>query len=163
MPIPPELQQMIAQVRQQYPQLAQLPDEQVAQLILEAMQAQQAAPDSEADLETISAEDLISIGEYLRDTGRWEEAEKYFFEAMENAEINNDLPMQAAATTGLGSLCLQRGNFPQAMTLYQQALTLAERLNDRRLQGVIYDQIGSTYFFSRKPNLFRRLMAKSLK
>jgi len=46
------------------------------------------------------------------------------------------------AATALGRLCLQRVDFPQAMGLYQQAFRLAERLGDRRMQGVIYDQIG---------------------
>jgi hypothetical protein len=38
MTIPLELQPLIAQAKQQHPQLAHLPDEIVAQLILEAMQ-----------------------------------------------------------------------------------------------------------------------------
>ena len=42
MAIPPEIRQLIPQVRQQYPQLAHLPDEVVAQMILQAMQEQQA-------------------------------------------------------------------------------------------------------------------------
>ena len=37
MAIPPEIRQLIPQVRQQYPQLAHLPDEVVAQMILQAM------------------------------------------------------------------------------------------------------------------------------
>jgi hypothetical protein len=44
MAIPPEIQQLIPQVRQHYPQLSHLPDEVVAQMILQAMQEQQARP-----------------------------------------------------------------------------------------------------------------------
>ena len=144
--IPPEVQQMITQVRQQYPQLAHLPDEQVAALIMQSMEGQTAEPPtSEADMETMSAAELGNIAIKLLDTGRWEEAEKYFFAAMEKAEKEEDFEAQCLSVQYLGRLCRKRGNFPQAMTLYQRALTLAERLNDRRLMGVIYDQIGSTY------------------
>ena len=62
MPVPPELQQMIAQVRQQYPQLAHLPDEQVAALIMQAMQEQQ-APASDQDMDSMSTEELIRVGQ----------------------------------------------------------------------------------------------------
>ena len=41
MAISPEVRRLIPQVRQQYPQLADLPDEVVAQMILQAMQEQQ--------------------------------------------------------------------------------------------------------------------------
>ena len=59
MTIPPELQQAIALAKQQMPQLAHLPDEQVAQLIMQAMQKQQAGtPSGKQNLEKMSAEDL---------------------------------------------------------------------------------------------------------
>jgi len=140
MAIPPELQQIIAQAKQRMPQLAHLPDEVVAQLILQAMQEQQAGPPAGSqDLASMSAEELTRAGEQLRNVGRWQEAERYFLQAMENAENANNLQMQTTAATGLASLCLQRGDFPQAMALYQQALALAERFSDRRLMGVIYE------------------------
>ena len=64
MGIPAELKPLIAQVRQQYPQLKDAPDEVVAKLIMQALAAQQGAalpqnPD-EADLEKMSAEECAA-------------------------------------------------------------------------------------------------------
>jgi hypothetical protein len=42
--IPPVLKRIIAQVRQQYPRLAAMPDEAMAMLALQAMQEQQTGP-----------------------------------------------------------------------------------------------------------------------
>ena len=68
--IPPELVPIIAQVRQQNPQLAALPDEVVAELILRAMQEQQAGPPAgEADIESMSARECGVYGERLLNTG----------------------------------------------------------------------------------------------
>ncbi|MCP4410816.1 MAG: tetratricopeptide repeat protein, partial [Gammaproteobacteria bacterium] len=143
MQLPPELQQMIAQVRQQHPQLAHLPDEQVAELIMQAMEQQ--TPASGQDMDSMSANELDVAGQTLMDQGRWQEAEEYFFKAIDKGEEEGSYDQKCWGIIHLGQLCLQRGNFPQAMTLYQQALTLAERLNDRRLMGVIYNEIGETY------------------
>ncbi|MBC8493048.1 MAG: hypothetical protein H8D43_04605, partial [Chloroflexi bacterium] len=74
--IPPEIRQLIPQVRQQYPQLAHLPDEVVAQVILQAIQEQQVEPlAGRQGLEEVSAGQLRYFGKQLLDTGRWEEAE----------------------------------------------------------------------------------------
>ena len=146
MAIPPELQPLIVQAKQQMPQLARLPDEVVAQMILQAMQEQQARlPTSDEELKNMPPEQLGAIGEQMMHMGRWDEAEKYLFQALENAERMKDIEQQAKATGILGRLCRQRGDFPQAMILYQQALALAERIGDRHSMSAAYDGIGSTY------------------
>src|SRR5262245_54034744 len=141
MPIPAELKPLIAQVRQQHPQLKDAPDEMVAQLILQAMAAQEGAAmpqnPEEADLGKMSAEECGEYGERLMNTGQWQAAERFFFAVLEKGEQANDLGHQCRATGSLGRLCLERGDFPQAMTLFQQALGLAERRGDRRMMGVI--------------------------
>jgi len=144
--IPPELERIIAQVRQQNPQLAAMPDEVVAQMILQAMQEQQARPPAgEQDLEKMSARDILYSGQELMKVGRWDEAEQVLLKGAQKAEKENNAEMQCSALNLLARLCLQRGDFPQAMALYQQALALAERIGDRRLMGVIYDEMGTTY------------------
>ena len=91
MTIPPELKQMIAQAKQQFPELAQLPDEQVVQLIMRAMQEQQAGPPAgEEHLERMSALELMQRGENLINTGMRDEAERYYFAALEKAEQAGD-------------------------------------------------------------------------
>jgi tetratricopeptide (TPR) repeat protein len=97
------------------------------------------------ELEKMSAEELIGAGQQLLNVGRWDEAERYFLLAVERAEQEEDREQQTWATLHLGSLCRRRGDFPQAMALYQQALTLAERSGDRRLMGVMYDEMGTVY------------------
>jgi len=75
MAIPHELQQIVAQVRQQYPQLAHLPDEVVAQMLLQALQEEQLASSArDQNLENVTARRLVLIaqerdGSLIRDTG----------------------------------------------------------------------------------------------
>ncbi len=95
-------------------------------------------------MENMSAEECGAMGERLLDIGPWQESEKWFCAALEKAEQANDILGQCQAATGLGLMYRKRGEVPQALGLYQQALGLAERLGEQRLQWVIYDQIGST-------------------
>ncbi len=50
MPIPAELKAMIAEARRLYPQLASLPDEAVARMILQSMQERQSGVRNKSDL-----------------------------------------------------------------------------------------------------------------
>jgi len=143
MTIPPEIQPLISQVRRQYPQLAHLPDESIAELILQTLLEQH--PRGKTDIGSMSAYECGVYGEHLLSTGRWQEAESFFLAQLEKGERENNLDQQMQAYIHLGRLCRDRGDLPHAMTLYQQALTLAEQLGDRRLRGVIYDQLGTTY------------------
>ena len=143
MAIPPEIQLLIAQVKQQYPQLAHLPDEVVAQMILQALREQQQSqtriPTDEEELKRLPLEQIGAIGERMMNTGRWDEAEKVLFIGLQKAEEENDVPLQSKFLGIIARLCRDRGDFPQAMAL-------AERIGDPHLMGVIYDQMGSTYF-----------------
>ena len=121
MDIPPEIQALIPQIRAQYPQLVNLPDEAVAELILQAMQEQE-PPSGEQDMQSMSAEELRSTGQQLLNTGRWQEAEQYYLLALEKSEKDQDYYGMAWAFNYLGRLCRDRGDFSQAMLLYQQAL-----------------------------------------
>jgi len=96
-----------------------------------------------ADIENMTAKECISHGEQLIDTGRWQESERYFFAALEKAQKKNNIYIQVWATLFLGRICNMRGDFSQAIILYQQALLLAEPLNNQRLNGVIYSDIGA--------------------
>ena len=75
MAIPPELQQIVSQAKQQYPQLAHLPDEVVAQMLLQALQEEQLASSArDQNLENVTARRLVLIaqerdGSLIRDTG----------------------------------------------------------------------------------------------
>jgi len=93
----------------------------------------------------MSAEQCGAYGEHFMNMGRWQEAERLLLAAVDKAEGEKDLGQQAQECTALGTLCRQRGDFPQAMVLVQQALGLAERLCDKGLIGLIHDQIGSTH------------------
>lgn len=144
MAIPPKLHELIAQAKQQMPQLAHLPDEVVAQVILQAMQEHLAgSPLSEKDLKKMSAYDLTTRGEQLLDLGRSQEAEKYVLQSRTRREKNTKA--QLDALTILGRLFYERSGFPEAMVLCRQGLVLAERIGDRRLMGVIYDGLDTTY------------------
>lgn len=92
-------------------------------------------------MDLIAAEEFRIQGEQLLDIGHWDEAENYLFRALEHAEQEHNLNEQAWTTLLLGRLCRYRGNFSQAMILYQQV----QRFNDQLLLGVIYNEIGETY------------------
>jgi tetratricopeptide (TPR) repeat protein len=147
MPVPPELQQMIAKMRQQYPQLAHLPDEQVVQLILQTVEEELLkTPANDEKFQNMSPVSLIGIGERMLNTGQWDTAEQYFLQALENAERLKEVEPQIRAIIGLGRLCRDRGDISHAIALYQRALTMAEDISDQQLICIIYDQMGSTYF-----------------
>ncbi|MCP4696841.1 MAG: tetratricopeptide repeat protein [Gammaproteobacteria bacterium] len=143
MSIPKENQaRLLAMLRRQQPEFRTVPDETVLLLLEQVMQPRAAAPE-EADMESMSAEECGAMGERLLNKGRSQEGEKWLFAAREKAEQASDLKALCQAANLLGRLHRDRGEFPQAMTLYRQALELAERLGERRLQGAIHEQIGS--------------------
>lgn len=55
MTIPSEIKQLLAMVRQQHPELANMPDEILAQMVMQAMEAQNNTPTDSTDIETMSA------------------------------------------------------------------------------------------------------------
>ncbi len=142
-----EIKAQLNQLRHTCPQISELSDQQLIQRFQHTVQSQIAKSDgpNEDDLEWILAWECVGIGEQLWLVGRWQEAERWLFVALEKAEKAGDLIGQCQATGALGRVLRDKGEFPQAMALYNQTLGLAERLGDKRLQGVTYDQIGLAY------------------
>ncbi len=154
MAIPPEIQELIPQVRRQFPQLAAAPDEVVAIFIQQAIESQKSnlqTPHTDEELNAMHPQQLGAIGEQMLNIGRWGDAEKYFSKALENAEKISDPQGQMAATESLALLSRYRGNMARAMELYRQTLTLAERWGDCIMIGASYHGIGTVfetaYFF----------------
>ena len=87
-------------------------------------------------------EQLIGRGEQLLSTGRWQEAEQVFRQALESALQIGDVRCQTIALANLGSLFMLSGEMAKASTLHRQALALAERSGDRLLVGLIYNGMG---------------------
>ena len=81
MPIPPEAQAMIAELRTQHAELAGMSDEQILRMLQQA-QSQATAGGSVQELDKMSANDCIGLGEKLLHAGRWDEAERCFFAAL---------------------------------------------------------------------------------
>ena len=119
MNLPPEIQDLIAQLRSEHPQLEGVPDEQILMMLQQA-QSQAAAGSSVEDLEKMSAHECGVLGERLIHAGRWEEAERCFFAQLQKGEQAGDLDQQCKAAGTLGRLCGQRGDFRQAMTLLRK-------------------------------------------
>lgn len=147
--ISPELRQMIALSRQQFPQLSNLSDEQMAEIMIQANQKmkklQEEPPVNKEELGNMTPEDLGMLGAHMQEMGRWDEAEKYFFLAMEKAERMNNIRVQAVSTGSLATICRLRGDFLQGLTLAQKDLALVERLGDQFSMGFIYNEIGENY------------------
>ena len=85
MAIPPELQGVIAQLRSQHAELADVSDEQILMMLQQA-QSQAAAGGSIQDLDKMSAEDCGALGEQLFYAGRWDECQRCFLAQLEKAE-----------------------------------------------------------------------------
>lgn len=147
MEIPAQAKAQLAALREARQELGDVSNDQLLGMIQSAMQAQTAQADlpDEAEIGKMSAADLATRAEGLLNVGQWDEAEKVLGLAVERAEAENDLKEQLGAETALARLCSRRGDFPQAMALYQRALALAERLGDQWLQGVIYNDIGEVH------------------
>ena len=109
--VPPDVQEMITYAREKFPELSGVPDEQVAQLILDALEEEQNIPPSEVDTATMSAHECGVYGEQLLNNGNWQEAERFFGEQLEKGKQENDLNQQMKASIELGRLSRDRGYF----------------------------------------------------
>lgn len=74
---------------------------------------------------------LSRIGSRYRDWGSWDEAERYYCQALDIAEAVKDRGMVAGLTGQLGDIERNRGNWEAAERLYRQSLELRTELGDR--------------------------------
>jgi len=74
---------------------------------------------------------LQSIGIIYRETGNWDEAEKYFRKSLDNAREHNNKSGIAASLGLLGDIARNRGKWDEAETLFRQSLDLRTELGDR--------------------------------
>ncbi len=97
------------------------------------------------DTENLSAQECGIHGEALLVAGRWRDAERFFLAQLEKGKREFNLDQQAKANGSLAHLCRYKGDGAQALTLYRRALFQAEQVNNRRLIGTIYNEIGEVY------------------
>lgn len=73
---------------------------------------------------SLNAIGMIYAGLHVRDL-----AERYFKKALEQANIIDDFSAQTIALTGLGDICLQKGDLDQSLVF----ITTAQRLRQKKL------------------------------
>nr|VFK27403.1 MAG: Tetratricopeptide repeat-containing protein [Candidatus Kentron sp. MB]VFK30281.1 MAG: Tetratricopeptide repeat-containing protein [Candidatus Kentron sp. MB]VFK74293.1 MAG: Tetratricopeptide repeat-containing protein [Candidatus Kentron sp. MB] len=141
---PPETKPLLDQLRAAHPDLKSVTDQQLMELLQQAMQQHMANidPTDKATLDRMSARELRVLGERMLSQGKWPEAEPVLLRILERSEQEGDREQQIWAMIYLGRLCSERGDFPEAYELFQQALAQAERLGEKRPQGAIYSEIG---------------------
>ena len=139
-----EIKTQLDQLRQAHPEIWGLTYSQLLKLLQEAMQ--QKTTDNP---EEMSANECAARGQALLGQGRWQEAEPFLFDALEKAEQSNDLKVKCGVIRLLARLYRDRvgdrEERKQAMIFYQQALSLAEQLDEMWLQSAIYDEIGTLH------------------
>ncbi len=86
---------------------------------------------------------LISIGVIYRDWGNWNEAEKYFRDALASAQEENSKSGMANSWGFLGDIERKRGNWDAAERLFRQCLEVETELGDRSGMAYSWGQLGN--------------------
>jgi len=82
------------------------------------------------------------IGMIHRNTGNWDEAEKYFRKSLENAQKVNSKRGMASSWGLLGDIERNRGNWDEAERLYRQSLALRTELGDKSGMAAVWGCLG---------------------
>ncbi|MCT7964188.1 tetratricopeptide repeat protein, partial [Laspinema sp. D1] len=85
---------------------------------------------------------LQVIGMIHRETGNWEEAEKYFRKSLANAQKVKSKSGMATSWGLLGDIQRKRGNWNEAKRLYRQSLELRTELGDRSGMTATWASLG---------------------
>ncbi|MBN2155460.1 MAG: tetratricopeptide repeat protein, partial [Candidatus Lokiarchaeota archaeon] len=73
---------------------------------------------------------LTNIGRLLHDKGEWDEARRYYKEALAIDEQLGDLRGKSKELTNIGILYHDKGEWDEAMRYYKEALAIDEQLGD---------------------------------
>ncbi len=95
--------------------------------------------------ELISAQICGVIGERLVELGHEDDAQYWFNHALQMDERAENTRGQIKSAAALGDLYRRRGNFEEAMKIFQKMLKCAENLSDPTLLSALYNEIGLTY------------------
>ncbi|MFB2877522.1 tetratricopeptide repeat protein [Floridanema aerugineum] len=85
---------------------------------------------------------LQRIGSRYRDSGNWDEAEKYYQEALMIAQKQDNKTVIAAMQGSLGDIERNRGNWEEAERLYRQCLEIETQLGDRAGMATSWGVLG---------------------
>ena len=83
------------------------------------------------------------LGRVALQQHQWQEAEHYYFKALQINIDFNDRHAQGLTCHQLGSVALQQRQWQEAEQYYQKALQIFIEFNDRYSQGHTYHQLGS--------------------
>ena len=118
----------------------------------EAMRAYQQAREifDELGMSFWQGEVLLSMGIMYARMGRFQDALKYAQDALENFRQNSNRGYEASALTTIGGIYDEQGSeqriyYFKALAQYTRALDIQEERQDRRAQGLLWNNIGVTY------------------
>ncbi len=99
-----------------------------------------------AKRQDLVAKVLRNIGNVYFETERYEEALKYYKESYEMLERIYKTQADPRVLANIGNVYFILGNVKQSIELYERALEIAQKTGDLWLQGVIYYNLGVTFF-----------------
>ncbi len=91
------------------------------------------------------AEAYRELGYIKRYQADWDEAVKYYDEALDIASGTGDLGGIAEANRGLGYIHWRKGEYDDAISHYKESIDNIEKINDPAVGGVLFIELGNVY------------------
>ncbi len=97
-----------------------------------------------------------------RIAGRWQEAEAAFKRILDEVPVEPANPLRAIAAHGLGTVYIRTGRSAEARDVLAQGLAEAQQVGDRKLQGMILNNLAIEAKDRREHSEARDLLARSI-
>ena len=124
---------------------------------------QELARAGNAHAERMLAVTAATIGDCLRQLGRWEKAAEAYQEAITQAQKCKDKRQEITTMNNLGIVRLEQGHVADAMDTFNKVLTVVETLEEPRNVAMVLSQISEAYDkvgqVEQAENILRRALA----
>lgn len=108
------------------------------------------------------AKTLNWIGLYHQNIGDYDNATKYYFEAIEISEKKHYLKDQFITANNIGTLFFHTGDYKQAGKYYNQALKGMKELQDSAWLSKVYGNFAGVYFMSKEYDKCIKTLERSM-
>ncbi|WP_284245501.1 GGDEF domain-containing protein [Thalassotalea insulae] len=98
-----------------------------------------------ASSDIVTAELLYARGFAVESLGNYQAARQDYLNGIEIADSLNDKKIVAMGLTNLGALDYLTEQFEHSLTMFNDALAIAKKLNDDELSGFVYSELGILY------------------
>lgn len=87
-----------------------------------------------------------NIGNIYYNKGKYDEARAYYESSLDMERFNNDLNGQANALHNIGMVEKALQRYDKALEIFNEALSIVQETDNKRLLAIIYQSIAETYF-----------------